>query len=110
MTCHELAERLAAIDPELPPTEIARLALVILADHEDPSVLADDAELTKAWSQASFRLDAAADQHAAMADELEAVCGDGPVRFTPDQLWALLRALKVQSQILEIYTGKPLLV
>ena len=45
----------------------------------------------------------------AVAAELDAICIDGPVQFRPDQLWTLLRAVKVQSQILELYTDQPAL-
>jgi len=42
--------------------------------------------------------------------ELERLSADGPVDCTEEQLWVLLRAVKVQSQVLEIYTEQPLLV
>ena len=109
MTCHELAQRLSELQPELSSIDVARLALMILTQCEDPTQLADDDTLLTAWRNATFRLEAASDQHAAVAEELDAMCSDGPVRFTPDQLWVLLRAVKVQSQILELYTDQPAL-
>ncbi|TWU49124.1 hypothetical protein [Rubripirellula reticaptiva] len=109
MTCHELAERLLALQPTLSPTDVARLSLMILTQTSNPDELHDCATLTAAWKNASFRLEAASDQHAAVAEELDALCGDGPVQFSPDQLWILLRAVKVQSQILELYTDQPAL-
>ncbi len=110
MSCEELAARIAQLAPDLPPTEVARLCLLILHAVSDPSTLRDEAELHRHWRSAAFRLDAAADQHAAMAMELEQLCGDGPVRFHPDQIWTLLKAVKIHSQILELYTGEPALV
>ncbi|MGB7325499.1 MAG: hypothetical protein WBD31_11565 [Rubripirellula sp.] len=109
MTCHELAERLLALQPTLSSTDVARLSLMILTQATSPDELYDPATLTAAWKHASFRLEAASDQHAAVAEELDALCGDGPVQFSPDQLWILLRAVKVQSQILELYTDQPAL-
>jgi len=109
MTCHEIAQRLSALHPELPQVDIARLALMILAQSDDPSSLQDDDALVEAWQSATFRLESASDQHAAVANELDAMCNDGPVEFTSDQLWILLRAVKVQSQILELYTDQPAL-
>ena len=109
MTCHELAERLQSIQPELEPAQVARLCLLILNQCDGPEQLRDEAQLVAAWKNANFRLDASTDQHAAVAEELERMCTDGPVRFTPDQLWILLRAVKVQSQILELYTCHPAL-
>ena len=109
MTCHELAKRLSELQPDLCPVDIARIALMILTQCEDVDLLADDAALIAAWKNTTFRLEAASDQHAAVAEELDTMCNDGPVQFTPDQLWVLLRAVKVQSQILELYTDQPAL-
>ncbi|WP_068131712.1 hypothetical protein [Roseimaritima ulvae] len=110
MSCEELARRIAQLDPDLPPAEVARLCLLILQAGETPSSLSDDAELLRHWRIAAFRLDAAADQHAAMACELDQLCGEGPVRFQPEQIWTLLKAVKIHSQILELYTGAPSLI
>ena len=104
MTCHKLAQRLKTLRPELSATDVARLCLLILSQSDDIDRLADDAVLLAAWKNASFRLEAASDQHDAVADELDQMCNEGPVQFSPDQLWTLLRAVKVQSQILELYT------
>ena len=109
MTCHELAERLHTLAPELSPTDVARLSLIILTQTDDTDALVDEAKLISAWKNASFRLEAASDQHGAVADELDELCGDGPIEFSPDQLWVLLRAVKVQGQILELYTNEPAL-
>jgi len=109
MTCHELASRLAQLRPELPACDVARLCVLILSTCTDVDGLQDDAKLTAAWKNASFRLDAASDQHAAVAEELDLMCSEGPVTFSADQLWTLLRAVKVQSQLLELYTDQPAL-
>jgi hypothetical protein len=109
MTCHELARRLSQLQPELGPIDIARITLMILTQCDAANLLADDESLIAAWKQATFRLEAASDQHAAVAEELRAMCSDGPLQFSPDQLWVLLRAVKVQSQILELYTDQPAL-
>ena len=110
MTCHELAKRLSELQPELGPVDIARLSLMILTQCDDGTdLLGDDDALIAAWKNSTFRLEAASDQHAAVAEELDKMCSDGPVKFSPDQLWVLLRAVKVQSQILELYTDTPAL-
>ena len=89
--------------------DVARLSLMILTSISGPHEIEDDAKLVAAWKNASFRLESASDQHAAVAEELDQICGDGPIEFNPDQLWVLLRAVKVQSQILEFYTDQPAL-
>jgi urease accessory protein UreF len=67
----------------------------------------DDARLASAWQQMDLRLQAATDQHAAMTEELESLARSDPQRFTADQVWILIRAIKVQSQILQLYVGEP---
>ncbi|QDS89790.1 hypothetical protein EC9_39900 [Rosistilla ulvae] len=110
MQCHELAERLIKLQPQLTPHEVARLSLLILNDVTEPSELADDQALLRHWNSACFRLQAASDQHAAMSDELDDLAGDGPIKFEPEQIWTLLRAIKVQSQLLDLYIEEPSLV
>lgn len=107
MLCHLLAARICELDPGLSPTEVARLCLLLLNSTAEPETLADLGALRQQCKAAAFRLKAAADQHAAMTEELDSLCGDDPQRFTPDQIWTLVRALKVQSQTLELYTHQP---
>ena len=98
------------MQPGMVPADVARLCLIILNRCDDPGDLTDQQALITAWKNASFRLEAATDQHAAVAEELEQLGGDGPIQFTPDQLWTLLRAVKVQSQLLGLYTDQPAIV
>lgn len=104
MKCHELADQLSRQRPDLPAVEIARLCLILLNTEPDVENLRDPSRRMAAWQNASFRFEAATDQHAAVVDELDQMYGDGPVEFQPDHLWTLLRAVKVQSQMLELYT------
>jgi len=106
MTCQEIARHLAELHPDLGAAQLAQLCLLVLRTT-DSELLMDRASIAKAARAASFRLDAATDQHAAMTAELEILFGDGPVRFSADQIWTLLRAVKVQSQLLELYSGAP---
>lgn len=103
MTCHDLAERIAAVRPQLASADVARLCLLILSQCDDSDELADGAALRHHWNHASFRLQAAADQHAAVAEELEAMCRQHPASLSPEQVATLLRAVKVQSQVLDLY-------
>ncbi|WDQ18891.1 hypothetical protein [Rhodopirellula sp. P2] len=104
MKCHELAEKVSQLRPELSPTDVARLCLMILNQEVNPSRLDDPAVLNSVWQNVSFRFEAATDQHAAVSHELDTLLNDGPVEFSPDQLWTLLRAVKVQGQMLDLYT------
>jgi len=107
MTCHELATRIEQIQPHAVPADIARLCL-LLTNYVDDIEHLDDAEnLSRAWSEMGIRLQAATDQHAAMTEELESLARRDPSTFTMEQVWTLIRAIKVQSQVLQLYVGKP---
>ena len=70
---------------------------------------AEDSSLTAACKDMDLRLQAATDQHAAMTEELECLARSDPQKFAPEQIWILIRAIKVQSQILQFYVGEPAL-
>lgn len=105
MQCHRLAERISERRPTASPQTVARLTLLILNRAADDIDLLDPVVLDEHLSAAAMRLQAAADQHSAMTDELQSFAGEGPVAFTPDRIWTLVRTVKVQSQILELYAG-----
>ena len=44
-----------------------------------------------------------------MTQELEDLARSDPREFTPDQIWILIRAIKVQSQVLQFYVGDALI-
>ena len=105
-TCEDLAHRIQHIQPASTPRDVARLCLLLTNFTDDLSALDDDACLTEAWKQTGLRLQAATDQHAAMTQELEDLARGDPEKFTPEQIWVLVRAIKVQSQILSLYVGQ----
>lgn len=109
MNCQDLAGRIQRLQPEADARDVARLCLLLVNSTDDVGKLSDDQLLTAAWREMGLRLQAATDQHAAMTEELESLAKSEPQRFTPDQIWILIRAIKVQSQILQLYVGEALL-
>ena len=109
MNCQDLASRIQRLQPNAAARDVARLCLLLTNSTDDVSKLSDDQILTAAWREMGLRLQAATDQHAAMTEELESLAKSDPRRFTPDQIWVLIRAIKVQSQILQLYVGEALL-
>ena len=107
MTCQELADRIQRLQPEASARDVARVCLLLANTIDDVSKLDDDELLTAAWREAGLRLEAATDQHAAMTEELELLARSDPRQFTPEQIWILIRAIKVQGQILQLYVGEP---
>lgn len=109
MNCQELAQRIQKLQPEASTQDVARLCLLLANQAEQLSEFADGAKLQSAWKETGLKLQAATDQHAAMTQELEALANSDPEQFTRDQIWILIRAIKVQSQVLQMYVGQPLL-
>jgi hypothetical protein len=109
MNCTDLAKRIERLRPGADARDVARLCLLLSNSADDISLLAEDSTLASAWKEMDLRLQAATDQHAAMTEELECLARSDPQKFTPDQIWILIRAIKVQSQILQLYVGEPAL-
>ena len=107
MTCHDLAAEIEKLQPEAIPRDVARLCLLLTNHIEDIKELDDEDRLSEVWQEMSMRLQAATDQHAAMAAELENLARTDPEAFSMDRVWILIRAIKVQSQVLQLYVGQP---
>jgi hypothetical protein len=109
MNCHQLAQKIEQLRPESTPQEVARLCLLLTNTGLNLDDFQDRRILEEAWKRTKLQLQLATDQHAAMTEELENLAASDPKSFTQDQTWTLIRAIKVQSQILEMYVGHPLL-
>ncbi|MBN2474771.1 MAG: hypothetical protein JXB62_09195 [Pirellulales bacterium] len=107
MTCQDLAARIQKLQPQAMPRDVARLCLLLTNYIGDIKELDDDDRLSEVWHEMGIRLQAATDQHAAMTAELEDLSRSDPDGFTMDQIWILIRAIKVQSQVLQLYVGQP---
>ena len=107
MNCQELAARIEKLQPAAATRDVARLCLLLTNFVENPELLADESKLMEAWQDMGMRLQAATDQHAAMTQELEELGKSDPNKFSADQIWVLVRAIKVQSQVLQLYVGQP---
>lgn len=109
MNCHELAEKIERIQPQATTQDVARLCLLLANNTDQLEQLHEFDRLKQAWSEMSMKLQAATDQHAAMTQELEELASSDPEKFSREQIWVLIRAIKVQSQILQMYVGQTLL-
>jgi hypothetical protein len=108
MNCQELAARIQTLQPAAAPRDVARLCLLLSNEIPEFDRLSDDKLLRSAWREASLKLQAATDQHQAMTEELESLAASDPQKFAPEQIWVLIRAIKVQSQVLQLYVGEAL--
>ena len=95
------------MQPNASPRDVARLCLLLMNHVADARNLDDSSHLCEAWRDIGIRLQAATDQHAAMTQELEDVALTDPKDFSAEEIWVLIRAIKVQSQVLQLYVGPP---
>jgi len=109
MTCTELAHQIEKFQPGASPQEVARLCLLLTTSVDDLAALRQQRELRDAWKRTGLKLQVATDQHAAMTEELEELAASDPQSFNQEQIWVLIRAIKVQSQVLQMYVGHPLI-
>ncbi len=106
MKCQDLAVCIQTLQPDAVARDVARLCLLLANYVDDLDALGNEERLTRAWQEMGLRLQAATDQHAAMTEELERLANSDPEKFSAEQIWVLLRAIKVQSQILQLYVGQ----
>ena len=109
MNCQTLAERIQTLEPQTPAREVARTCLLLSNSVAELEELESNDHLLTAWREMNLKLQLATDQHAAMTEELEDLAKSDPEAFSHEQIWVLIRAIKVQSQILQLYLGEPAL-
>ena len=105
MCLSQLIEQLQRQLPKSSDRQVACLAMLLcdrdpllkcLADLEAFSCLLDEIQL---------RMQSIDDQHAAVAFELDQLALTQPCEFEPKHVWTLIRAIKVQSQFVDMLTG-----
>ncbi len=109
MNCRELAERIEQLEPHASAKDVARVCLLLANYSENLDDLRSLDSLQAAWQATGLKLQAATDQHAAMTQELEELAASDPEMYSKEQVWVLIRAIKVQSQVLQLYVGQPVL-
>lgn len=102
-TAEQLVQQLQALDPALSLADLFRVGH-LLTVHADPQQLNNPEYIKETWLEISWRLQAAADQQAAVSEELDAMASTDPQKFQPAQVWTLIKAIKVLSQTLEFYS------
>lgn len=105
MKLSQIAAQIEALDPEASPLETARLASLMIATLDDLELLANPDVLDDLRCEICLRLLAAADQHAAVTSELRALVASDPAQFDREEIAILFRAIRIQSQILDLYLG-----
>jgi hypothetical protein len=109
MHCRDLAAKIERLHPEAETRDVARVCLLLSNAIDDLDRLDGEDQIESAWREMGLKLQAASDQHAAMTQELEDLASSDPQQFSPEQIWILVRAIKVQSQVLQLYLGESVL-
>lgn len=105
MRCSEVVQKIERLKPDAPQVDVARLA-AILCSSSTPDQLSSDESFLDLWDETLLRLQAATDQHAAITEELNDLAGFDPLDFAAEQIWVLIRSIKVQNQLLKLYVGE----
>jgi hypothetical protein len=101
----EIIRRLTRLYPHYGQAELLRLALLLSLHHPEVQAERSEAELRAVCQEIVLQCSAAGDQHAAVADELDSLAATAPCEFSPQHVFTLVRAIKVQSQVLNLYLG-----
>lgn len=105
MNASQLVNRIAELRSDLDPSEQLRFALIIAMQPGGLEQYISRESLEQACHDVACQISATSDQHAAVAAELESLAETEPSDFSPNHLWMLVKAIKVQSQILDLYLG-----
>jgi len=105
MNVAELSSLVERMDPTAKPQDVARMCMFLFNSVDHPSDLKNPSILDSLYSDLKIRLEGACDQHAAMTEEVKNLAASDPTKYSPDQVWILVRAIKVQSQLLQLYTA-----
>lgn len=108
MDCPTLAALIQQLEPQSELSKVARLCLLVERELGNGWNAEQDqqlARLRQALRNANLVLQATADQRAAVADELVQLAKSDPEQFSQEQIWVLVRAIKVLTHTAHLYAG-----
>lgn len=105
----ELYERIDRLFPDAENSLKAQLCLLAYRAKEEQCVSLEGPALADLCQQFRIRLEDTSDQYAAVTCELQEMAASDPSKFGRDQIWTLLRAIKIQDQLLKLHIGGELL-
>ena len=109
MDIMNLLEQVSVRMPSATPAEVFRMAMLLCHATNEPDSSDGQGDLYASLDELIRDLDLQLagheDQHAAIADDLESLASTEPCQFNVQHLWTLIRAIKVQSQLLNFYLG-----
>ena len=100
MRLESVVQRLRELEPAIDDACVARLALVILRQQSNDTKL--DVDISAACLEAKGRIASLQDQRLAASQEVEALAANEACEFKPQQVFAMVRGLRAQGQLLEL--------
>lgn len=104
MVLANIIQLIEAIEPGSSTVDKARWLLLLVQSCSDSlDELVDETTVEKRLQPILMQLQSAHDQEAAVAEELDQLASTHPAEFSPAHVWTLIRAIKVQKQIIDLY-------
>jgi hypothetical protein len=105
MRLSHLIEQLHSHLPNASERRLACLAMLVCDRSPNLSVLENVNEFQSLLDEINLKIQSLDDQHAAVAHELDSLAATQPCEFEPKHVWTLIKAIKVQSQFVDLLTG-----
>jgi len=105
MLLNRLVDQLHQTLPNATDRSVACLAMLICDRDPQLSCLSDKQSFGCLLEESLLKMQSLDDQHAAVTHELEELASTEPCEFHPKHVWTLIRAIKVQSQFVDLLTG-----
>ncbi len=105
MDANRLVEVVTHYMPSASPAEVLCMSMLICHHVESIDSLEMGDDLESLVRDLNLQLSLHEDQHAAIAEDLDSLASTEPTQFNVQHLWTLIRAIKVQSQLLNFYIG-----
>ena len=105
MNAENLVHEVQVLMPHATRGEVLQMACLVGVESDAGESLAA-ARLPQLVHEMRLRWKTACDQFAVVSHELSSIGRFDPCQFSPLQLWSLLRSMRVQRQLLQLYTGQ----
>ena len=108
MSLSLLIDKLSEQLPNASDRRLACLAMLVCDRSPTFDCLQDKSQFLSLLDEINLKIQSLDDQHAAVALELDTLASTEPCEFEPRHVWTLIRAIKVQSQFVDLLTGAKL--
>ena len=106
MQLSDLVQQIERVLPGEDPVRIAQLTNLLINSTEYEQVVENEKLFCELIFEMQLRLAASNDQLNGVSIDLHQLCQTDPREFNRDQIWVLLRAIKIQSQVLELFNSE----